>query len=93
MDNHILKVRIVSPKGIIFQGQAVSVSSINSAGKFDILPGHTSFLTLTKNVPVTINTDQKKLMTFNLPMAVIFTAQNSVRIYTDINFKPNLIDE
>lgn len=85
-----LKVRIISPKGIIFQGFALSVSSTNSRGSFDILPGHTSFLTLTKNSPVFINTHEKKHLTFNFPETVIFTTRNNVRIYTDIDLRPEI---
>ena len=41
-----LQVRIVSPKGEVFKGEATAVSSRNSVGNFDILPQHANFVTL-----------------------------------------------
>ncbi len=34
MDQELLKVKILSPTQTIFEGEAVSLSSVNSSGKF-----------------------------------------------------------
>lgn len=85
MDNQTFNVRIASPKQVIYQGPASSVSSINSAGKFDILAQHANFITIIENNPITIRTADKKTIVFNFPLAIIYTAQNTVNIYTQIS--------
>lgn len=84
MDSETFNVRIVSPKQMIYQGAALSVSSTNSAGKFDILAQHANFVTLIENQPITIRTADKKTLVFNFPLAIVYTTQNVVSIYTNI---------
>lgn len=82
-----LNVRIVTPKAIVYNGQALSVSSTNSAGKFDILPQHANFITIVEKSPITIRMEKKKRLTFNFPVAIISNMRNKVNIYTDITIK------
>lgn len=89
MDNkpaqsQILSVKIISPKEDIFNGEALSVSSVNSAGKFDILPEHANFITLVQNVPIEIIKLNKEKVTFTFPLAIIYNTNNKIKIYTDI---------
>lgn len=79
-----LHVQILSPKQTIFYGEALALSSKNSAGKFDILPQHANFITLIENQPIKIFLPEKKSLNFNFPRAIIYTSQNLVKIYTDI---------
>ncbi len=81
----MLRVRIVTPKQVIFQDEAYSVSSINSDGKFDILPQHANFITIIENNDIKILDSNKKQFNFRFPLAIIYTTNNSVNIYTDIN--------
>ncbi|TSC64740.1 MAG: Uncharacterized protein G01um101493_24 [Microgenomates group bacterium Gr01-1014_93] len=87
MTNQLLNVRIVTPKAIVYEGTALSVSSKNSKGKFDILPQHANFITIVEKSPITIRTDLKKRLTFNFEVAIISTIKNLVNIYTDITLK------
>lgn len=84
--NQTLRIQILSPKETIFDSQALSISSKNSLGKFDILPQHANFITLVQKNPIIIVLPQKRVIRFNFPMAIIYTKQNIVKIYTDINF-------
>lgn len=86
-------VRIASPKQVIYQGIALSVSSINSAGKFDILAQHANFITIIENNPITIQTADKKTVVFNFPLAIIYTTLNVVNIYTQINQINQITDQ
>lgn len=52
MAQNTLKVKILSPTQTIYDGEALSVSSTNSTGKFDILPYHANFITLIQKNPV-----------------------------------------
>ncbi len=83
MDNK-LTVRIISPKEIIFQGQADSVSSKNSAGKFDILPLHANFISFIENQPIDIRLKGQKDVNFKFPFAIVYNHENKVDIFTDI---------
>jgi F0F1-type ATP synthase epsilon subunit len=87
-----LKIIIKSPDRDIFSGEAVSLSSQNSAGKFDVLPGHANFITVIENKPIIIRqkpgnqpADQQ---VFTFPLAIISVNQDLVRIYTNIDIQP-----
>ena len=82
-----LKIRIVSPREVIFSGEAFSVSSKNSAGLFDILPGHANFISLVENNPIIIRQKDKSVRSFSFPVAIIYNTNNQVNIYTDIEIR------
>jgi len=76
-----LTVEIASPENQIWEGSAVSVSSVNSAGPFDILPLHANFITIIENKPIKINTGTG-IKEFSFPNAIIYSSKNRVVIYT-----------
>lgn len=82
-----LRIRIVTPRELLYNGEALSVSSTNSAGNFDILPQHANFITIVKNEPIVIRLLDDKKLTFNFPVAIIFNTKSLVNIYTDISLK------
>lgn len=82
-----LQIRIVSPKQDIFSSPALSVSSVNSAGKFDILPQHANFITLVSNSPIIVRLPSGKNITFKFPLAVIYLTNNQVNIYTNLQIE------
>ena len=81
----ILQVRILSPKKMIFLGQAEAVTSVNTTGKFDILAEHANFITLIKNQPITIHKKQGESVEFTFNLAILYALNNTVTIYTDIS--------
>jgi len=84
MPTPTLHVRIISPQQLILDTQAVSVSSKNTQGNFDILPLHANFITLVENSPIVVKAPNQKPLTFKFPLAIIMTAENKVNIYTYI---------
>jgi F0F1-type ATP synthase epsilon subunit len=44
-----LQVMVMTPQQVLFEGEAVSVSSINDTGPFDVLGDHANFITLIKD--------------------------------------------
>lgn len=84
MADQTFDLRIISPKQIIYQGAVLSVSSKNSAGNFDILAEHANFITLIENNPIIIRPVGKQPIVFNFALAIIFTSQNKVNIYTQL---------
>ena len=81
MDETSLTVEINSSEKQIWKGEAKSVSSINIAGPFDILPFHANFITIIENQPIKIVT-VTKTEEFKFVNAVIYTSKNKVFIYT-----------
>ncbi len=86
-DQPTITARIISPKRTIFEGAVYSISSQNSAGKFDILPGHANFITLIQNQPIVIKTASNQTLNLKLPISVIYTSNNLVTIYTDLHLE------
>lgn len=77
----ILSVKVISPQDVVFQDNALSVSSKNSSGNFDMLPGHSDFITIIENQPIVINSAKKEKVTFRFPLAIIYTTNNTVTIF------------
>ena len=82
--NPTLHVRIVTPQQLLLDTQALSVSSKNTAGPFDILPQHANFITLVENYPIQIVRVNQKPLIFNFSLAIISTGNNKINIYTNI---------
>ncbi len=87
--NQVLEVKVISPKEDFYIGPALSISSVNTGGKFDILPGHANFITYIQNQPITIRKPNQEELTFNFPLAIIYNLRDKVNIYTDI-FLPSI---
>jgi F0F1-type ATP synthase epsilon subunit len=79
-----LNVAIVNRDQRIWEGKANSVSSENSAGRFDILPQHANFITLIRNKPITIRETTGKSQTMTYKTAVLSIKEDRLMIYTDI---------
>lgn len=105
MAQNVLNVKILSPTQTIFDGEAHSVSAVNSTGRFDILPFHANFITLIQKSPIILRvnkkgTDESKVpgakeldeffgrnieeLKYQFDLAIIYTKDNSVKIYTQI---------
>lgn len=55
-----IKVTIRAYNGVIFSGEAISVSSKNEKGPFDILPGHINFITMVKESLIVRKADKSE---------------------------------
>jgi len=78
-----LKVQILSAKGIIWEGTAESVSSVNSQGPFDLLPQHAHFVSLIEHTPITV-VEAGKERSFTFTSAVVRLYDDVVTVYADI---------
>lgn len=84
MTNPTIHVRILSPQQLFLDTLASSVSSKNLSGSFDILPQHANFITIVENQPIVVRIQGQKPITFKFPLAIIYSTQNQVNIYTYI---------
>lgn len=83
MDTKLLTVIVKGPKNEEFNGTAISVTSINKKGKFDILPYHANFITLI-NEYVIIQQADKKQITFTLVDGIIKVYEDKVNVLIGI---------
>ncbi len=77
-----IHVRIISPREVILDTDAESVSSSNIQGKFDILSLHVNFITLIENKPIVIRRKSQKPLVYTFPIAIVVALENKVDIYT-----------
>ena len=78
-----MQVKISTPNELLFEGEASSVSSVNSQGNFDILPLHADFVTLVQGEPIRVKIDSQEKQ-FSFKTAVIHVDKGAVRIYGDV---------
>jgi len=74
-----LTVEILSPEGPIYQGPATAVSSSNNKGKFDILPGHSRFISII-NDNLSVRTDAE-MREFECKEGVLRCYDDRVQVY------------
>lgn len=83
MEIRTLNVKVITPTQILFQGPALSVSSKNLMGGFDVLPEHANMITFIEAMhPIEIRTPDKKKVSFKFPMAIIHVTNNTVTVYS-----------
>jgi len=66
-----------------FQGKALSVSSKNKLGKFDILPYHANFITLIFGF-LTVQTLNNKKIEFRFKRGVLEVYENNVKAFLEV---------
>ena len=80
MDNNkLLSVTVKGPIKQEFQGEAISVTSLNKVGKFDVLPFHANFITLIREYVIIEQQDKKKI-TFPLQSGIMKVFEDKVNI-------------
>lgn len=79
----ILKVKIFSPFEIFYEGKARALTARNSVGEFDILPGHTNFMTLLEAGKVRLLTDIDE-RSFVIEHGFLKVSNNYVVLFADI---------
>ncbi len=83
-DNLFLSVHIASAEGLIWDGTAHSVSSVNRDGPFDVLPQHAQFITLISGAPLTVRPVVGEARTFTFQRAVMHVHGNTVAVYVGV---------
>ena len=63
-----------------FRGRALSVSSENEVGPFDILPRHANLITQVRNQLV-VRTKEGKELKYHFTKGVIEVSENKVRVF------------
>lgn len=79
----ILQVEVRDPDKVLFSGQAVTVSSKNSIGPFDILPQHENFISLLTD-KITVYLDKHEKREIPNTSAIVKAKLNKVSIFLGI---------
>lgn len=79
----ILSVEVRNPDTVLFSGAAVSVSSKNSVGPFDVLPQHENFISLLSD-KIVIFKDKHQKQEIPNSSAIIKAKQNRVTIFLGV---------
>ena len=79
----VLYVEVRNPDTVLFSGQAVSVSSKNSVGPFDVLPQHENFISLLSD-KIVIFKDKHQKQEIPNTSAIIKAKQNKVTIFLGV---------
>lgn len=82
-DPNSLHVRVVSGDETVYEGEALSVSSRNEKGRFDILPYHTNFISIVKEF-VDIQIDQKEHKQVVVKTAIMRVYENNVQVFLGV---------
>jgi F0F1-type ATP synthase epsilon subunit len=83
----MLDVKVKTPSGVLWGGEAKSVSSENTEGPFDVLSGHANFVTLINQKPIIVRTTKDKEHKFQFDRAAMYVVNDKVSIYTHLQHK------
>lgn len=78
-----ISVTVRNRQGILFDGEAKSVSSANKVGPFDILPGHTNFVSMI-NKKLTVRASDGRVINLTLDKGVIWVEENKVKVFVGV---------
>lgn len=79
----ILELKVLDKSGVVLDTQAQSISAINGKGRFDILPGHTNFISLIQNNVIYIDKDGKE-NEFKIAQSLLKVVENKVEVFLSI---------
>ncbi len=83
MADELLYIKVMSPQETFFEGQAQSVSSVNSSGPFDVIPEHANFITIIENQDIIVIKPDHQALKFHFTQAIIYNVENKVTIYAE----------
>ena len=84
----LVQITLTSPESVIWEGEALSLTSENSEGLFDLFPDHARFMTLLENTDVVIQLPDGADEVFPLEKAVLFFEDAVAKIYLHKHIKP-----
>lgn len=82
--DNAFSVHIQTPESIVWQGNALSLSTQNTTGRFDILPLHANMITIIERQPIEIQTESGNRK-FIFEKAVLAIKNNKVTIYANLS--------
>lgn len=84
-----LLVKVLSLQKVVYEGEAMSLSSQNVKGPFDVLPLHTQLITICER-EVIIRPIDGEMLRFAIVQGVIRVAGNTVKVFLGFESLGNL---
>lgn len=82
-DKEVMLVKVQAPFQIYFEGEAYSISAVNSVGPFDILPKHHNFLSILEPCTLSIQAlDGEK--TLHISRGLMHVKADKVVVFVDV---------
>jgi F0F1-type ATP synthase epsilon subunit len=78
-----MHIKVYSPFHVYFDDRANSISALNDTGPFDILPGHSNFMTLVSACELNIITSKGEEK-IKIARAVMHVKADEVRVFLDV---------
>jgi F0F1-type ATP synthase epsilon subunit len=75
-----LKVKVISPTQMYYDGPALSVSAVNKVGPFDILAKHANFFSLITEGDIVVNTGVQELR-FPVTHGIVKASNNIITLF------------
>ena len=86
--NEYINTFLTSPEALVWSGQALTVTSENSDGLFDLYPDHARFMTLLEDVDLTIRMEDEKEEVFHIEKAVLLFQDATAKVYLHKHIDP-----
>lgn len=83
MTDTVLSVVIRKKNGVVFSGEAKSITSYNERGTFDILPMHTNFVSVIRDRLEVAKVTNEKIK-IPVERGVMRVKENHVEIYLEV---------
>ncbi len=78
--NRIISIVIKNKDGVLYEGEASAVTSINEKGVFDILALHENFISLVKDF-IRIHKLNKEIQEIKIDQGIVKVAANKINVY------------
>jgi len=80
----LLSVRVRSRQGLVYEGDLWAVTSYNQVGQFDILPGHSNFVTMITKKLI-LRRSATKNEEINVDNGVLIVEGNHIEIFLGVS--------
>ena len=84
----VIAVKLTSPEAVVWEGEALSLTSKNSEGIFDLYPDHARFMTLLEGVDVSLQLPNGQEEVFTIDKAVLLFQDATAKIYLHTHIEP-----
>ncbi len=81
--NEYLELKIITRLRVVFEGKVRSVTCFNKMGKFDILPGHSQFISIIDN-NISFFDESQNLKSLVLSNGVVRVIKNTVTVFCEV---------
>jgi F0F1-type ATP synthase epsilon subunit len=83
MENSLLEIIVRNREAVVFEGEAVSLTSYNPRGQFDILPAHANFISLLSD-RIVIRLPSGEARDIDVHNGVVRVVRNKVQVLLGI---------